>query len=217
MRNNYKEPTNDLRNYYTLFFQTGLILVLIVLIAAMKVEFVSKKPNTDLTEEQEITKMEDIIQTKQEETPPPPPRPQVPVEVPNDEIIEDQSIDLDAEMSLDEPLEMPPPPEEEEDEEDFFIAVQQMPKMIGGQEWLYKNITYPEAARRSGIEGRLVIQFIVNRRGQATNLKVLRGLGGGCVQAAKDVLKKAEFKVGRQRGRAVPVQMSQSIVFKLNN
>ncbi|NGP88409.1 energy transducer TonB [Fodinibius halophilus] len=217
MRGKYKKPTQDLRNYYTVFLQLGIVAVLLIFIVAMKVEFVAEKPNTDLTEEQEVTKMEDIIQTKQEETPPTPPRPQVPVEVPNDEIIEDQSIDLDAEMSLDEPLDMPPPPEEEDDEEKLFVIVEEMPKMKGGQEWLYNNIEYPEMARKAGIEGRVIIQFIVNKKGKAQNLKILRSLGGGCDEAAKKVLRDAEFSIGRQRGRPVKVKMSQSIVFRLQN
>ncbi|WP_138430647.1 energy transducer TonB [Fodinibius saliphilus] len=217
MRSDRKKPKSDLRNYYTVFLQLGMVAVLLIFIVAMKVEFVSEKPNTDLTEEQEITKMEDIVQTKQEETPPPPPRPQVPVEVPNDEIIEDQSIDLDAEMSLDEPLEMPPPPEEEEDEEDFFVAVEQMPQLKGGLAALQKKINYPEMARKAGIEGRVIIQFVVTENGKVENPRVIRGIGGGADKEALRVVKEAEFVPGRQRGKAVRVQYSLPITFRLQN
>ncbi len=217
MREDRKNPSVDLRNYYPLFLQTGLIVVLILFIVAMKVEFVAEQPNTDLTEEQEVTQMEDIVQTKQEETPPPPPRPQVPVEVPNDEIIEDQNINLDAEMSLDEPLEMPPPPEEEEEEENFFMKVEEMPEMKGGQEWLYDNIEYPARARKAGVEGRVTVQFVVNKQGNVENAKVLRGIGAGCDKEALEVIRKANFSVGRQRGKPVRVQMAQPVYFKLEN
>ncbi len=217
MRNQRKKPSADLRKHYTVFLQIGIIAVLLIFIVAMKVDFIAEQQNTDLTEEQEVTEMEDIIQTKQEEKPPPPPRPQVPVEVPNDEIIEDQNINLDAEISMDDPLEMPPPPEEEEDEEEFFVAVEDMPKMKGGQEWLYNNLEYPERARKAGVDGRVIIQFRVDKKGQVKNLKVLRGIGGGCDEAAMEVLKKAEFTPGRQRGRPVEVQMSQAIFFRLQN
>ncbi|NGP88410.1 energy transducer TonB [Fodinibius halophilus] len=217
MRSDRKKPKSDLRNYYTVFLQLGMVAVLLIFIVAMKVEFVAEKPNTDLTEEQEVTKMEDIVQTKQEETPPPPPRPQVPVEVPNDEIIEDQSIDLDAEMSLDEPLDMPPPPEEEDDGEDFFVAVENMPKLKGGLAGLQKQIEYPEMARKAGIEGRVIIQFVVTENGNVENPRVIRGIGGGCDKEALRVVKKAEFQPGRQRGKPVRVQYSLPITFQLQN
>lgn len=212
-----KQPSSDLRKYYTVFLQLGLIVILLVTIVAMKMRFVSQKQKVDLTDEQEITKMKDVIQTKQEETPPPPPRPQVPVEVPNDEIVPDQNINLDADLNLDDPLDMPPPPEQEDKdkEEDFFVAVEQMPKMKGGQKWLYDHLIYPEKARRAGIEGRVIIQFVVSKTGRVKNAKVIRGIGGGCDEAALEVIRKAEFSPGKQRGRPVPVQISQSITFRL--
>jgi protein TonB len=208
-----KKPSTNLRNYYTVFLQSGIVVVLLIFIAATKVEFVSENKKVDLTEEQEITKMEEVIQTEQEEKPPPPPPSQVPVEVPNDEIIEDQNISLNADMNMDEPLEMPPPPEEE----DFFVAVGDMPEVVGGQQGIYDNVQYPEQARRAGIEGRVIIQFTVGKDGKANDFKVIRGLQGGCNEAAIAVLKKAEFKPGQQRGQKVRVRMSQSINFQLRN
>lgn len=216
MRSDRKKPSSDLQNYYTLFLQFGMVAVLLLFILAVKIEFISEKPNTDLTEEQEVTKMEDIVQTKQEEKPPPPPAPQVPVEVPNDEIIEDQSIDLDADMSMDEPLEMPPPPEED-DEEDFFVAVENMPELKGGLASLQKKINYPEMARKAGIEGRVTIQFIVTENGNVEDPKVIRGIGGGCDKEALRVVKQADFTPGRQRGKPVRVQYSLPITFRLQN
>jgi len=153
------------------------------------------------------------------ETPPPPPRPPVPVEVPNDEVIEEEILDIDAELDLEGPLDLPPPPpsEEEEEEEDFFVVVEQMPELIGGIQSLQEKVEYPELARRAGIEGRVIIQFIVNEKGEVENPRVLRGIGGGCDEAALKVVKQAKFKPGMQRGRPVRVQYSLPIVFKLQN
>ncbi|GAA5522797.1 energy transducer TonB [Aliifodinibius salicampi] len=213
-----KEPESDLRKYYTVFLQLGLVAVLLLFIVAMKVEFVADSPDTDLTEEQEVVEMEEVIQTQQEETPPPPPKPQVPVEVPNDEIIEDQEINLDADMNLNEPLDMPPPPEEEEEEEeDFFVAVEQMPELIGGLAELQQKINYPERAKRAGIEGRVIVQFIVTEDGNVEDPKVVRGIGGGADQEALRVVKQAKFKPGRQRGEPVRVQYSLPIIYRLQN
>lgn len=217
MKNMRKTSKADLRKYYTIFFEIGVIVVLLGFITAMRVDFRADSKTSIQPAEQEVAKMEEVIQTQQEDRPPPPPRPQVPVEVPNDEIIEEQDIDLSADFDMDEPLEMPPPPEEEEDEEDFFIAVEEMPELTGGQTWLYDQINYPEIARKAGIEGRVVVQFVVNTDGKAENLQVLRGIGGGCDEEAMRVIGEAEFTPGRQRGVAVPVQMAQTVVFRLQN
>lgn len=218
MRNERKKPKSDLRKYYTVFLELGLIVVLVVFIAAMKIEFQSSEPETDLTEEQEVVEMEEIIQTEQQEKPPPPPRPQVPVEVPNDEIIEDQEINLDADLTLDEPLEMPEEPAgAEEEEEDFFVVVEQMPELVGGMAELQGCVNYPETARKAGIEGRVIVQFIVNENGKVEDPRVVRGIGGGCDEEAIKAVKDANFKPGRQRGKAVRVQYSLPVIFKLQN
>lgn len=218
MRNKRKKPSADLRTYYTIFMQFGLIAVLLIFIVAMKVDLRTEKQAQNLIQEQEVIKMEDVIQTDQTERPPPPPRPQIPVEVPNDEIIENEILDIDAELSLDQKLELPPAPaEEEEEEEDFFVAVEQMPELIGGLAALQKNIKYPEMARRAGIEGRVIVQFIVNEDGSIEDPRVIRGIGGGCDEEALRAVAKAKFNPGRQRGEPVRVQYSLPVIFQLQN
>jgi len=219
MRSDRKKPESNLRNYYRVFWEIGMIAVLVIFIVAMNVRLSPKKKKADLTKEQEVTKMKDVIQTKQKEKPPPPPRPQAPVEVPNDEVIKDQNINLNADLNMDQPLDMPPPPKQkkEDNSEDFFVAVEQMPKLKGGLAALQKKINYPEMARKAGIEGRVIVQFIVDKNGNVENPKVIRGIGGGCDKEALRVVKQAKFKPGRQRGKAVRVQYSLPIVFKLQN
>lgn len=217
--NKRKKDEADLRKYYTLFWELGMIVALLLFIVAMKVDFRAEQKDVNLVQEQEVVEMEEVIQTQQEEQPPPPPKPQVPVEVPNDEIIEDQDINLDADLNMDQPLEMPPPPEseEEEDEEDFFVAVEQMPELIGGLAELQKKIDYPQRARRAGIEGRVIIQFIVTEKGTVEDPRVIRGIGGGADEEALRVVREAQFEPGRQRGNPVRVQYSLPIIFRLQN
>jgi len=214
-----KKPKADLRKYYTVILEGGLIIALLISIAAVKVNLESEAPDEVVLDQQEEVEIEEVIQTKQIETPPPPPRPPVPVEVPNDEVIEDEILDLDAELDLDGPLDLPPPPpsQEEDEEEDFFVVVEQQPKLIGGIKGLQEKVEYPELARRAGIEGRVIIQFIVNENGEVENPRVLRGIGGGCDEAALKVVKEAKFEPGMQRGRPVRVQYSLPITFKLQN
>jgi len=212
-----KKPEADLRNFYTLFNQAGLIVALLICIGAVRMNLYSAPPTPPPIAEQEEIVMEEIIQTKQIETPPPPPRPPVPVEVPDDEIIEDELIELDAELDLGDVFELPPPPPPKEDEEQFFIVVEQMPQLIGGLKKLQSQVYYPEMARRAGIEGRVTVQFIVNERGQVENPRVIRGIGGGCDEVALEAVSKAKFVPGLQRGRPVKVQYSLPIVFRLSN
>lgn len=197
--------------------EIGVIITLLMFILAVNIEWKSVHSDIDLTEEQEIVEMEEIIQTEQQEKPPPPPPPKVPVEVPNDEIIEDHNIDLDADINLDDPLDMPPPPEEDEEEESFFYVAEEMPELVGGIKKLHDRINYPERARKAGIEGRVTVQFIVNKQGEVEDPEVLRGIGGGCDEEALRVIKESTFTPGRQRGEPVRVKFAQTIYFRLQN
>lgn len=206
----------DLRLRYNIHLQIGFIISITLFITIFNIRIPTKAPATILIEEQEEIFIEEVIQTKQIETPPPPPRPPVPVEVPNDEIIEDEIIDLDTELDLDGPLDLPPPPppKSEETQDDFFVVVEQMPQLIGGLASLQKKVKYPEMARRAAIEGRVTIQFIVNEQGEVENPRVIRGIGGGCDEEALKAVMTARFRPGMQRGRPVRVQYSLPIVFR---
>lgn len=219
-----REPTKrmkrikDHRKHYSLHLQIGLIASLAIFLIAFKITIESEPPEIIPIDVQEEVVMEEVIQTKQVETPPPPPRPPVPVEVPNDEIIEDEILNLDAELDLDGPLDLPPPPPpSDEQEEEIFVVVENPPELIGGLAGVQKRIKYPEVARKAGIEGRVTIKFIVDKEGNIVNPQVIRGIGGGCDEAALDALKGAKFKPGRQRGVPVNVSYSIPIVFSLRS
>lgn len=109
---------------------------------------------------------------------------------------------------------MPPPPPPS-DKEDYFVAVEEMPELKGGLASLMKEINYPEMARKAGIEGKVIVQFIVNEQGEVEDPQIIRGIGGGCDEEALRVLKQAEFEPGVQRGEPVRVQYSLPITFQL--
>ena len=218
MTNERKSAKADLKRTYNITLQVGLIAALLFMIGLVRINLYSEPPAPPPIEIQEEVVMEEVQITKQVETPPPPPRPPVPVEVPNDEIIDDDIVDLDLEFDLDGPMDLPPPPPPQDDEEeDFFVVVENMPVLQGGLGELQRKVKYPEMARRAGIEGRVTVQFIVNENGQVENPRVIRGIGGGCDEAALDAVKQAKFTPGMQRGRPVRVQYSLPIVFRLQN
>ncbi|SHF62779.1 TonB family C-terminal domain-containing protein [Fodinibius roseus] len=105
--------------------------------------------------------------------------------------------------------------QQDESNKEFFVAVEQMPELIGGLESVQRNINYPERAKRAGIEGRVIVQFIVNKQGEVEKPQIIRGIGGGADKEALRVVRQARFKPGKQRGQPVPVQYSLPIIFKL--
>jgi protein TonB len=218
-----KKDNVDLRNFYNLYLQVGLILTLFIMIVMFRANL-DLDSNIELNvQEQETIEMEEIVQTEQVTKPPPPPRPPVPVEVPNDEIIDDMDLNLDASLDLDMALDLPPPPPAakqvvvEDEEPEIFLVVEEDPELIGGLEGLQRSIRYPEIARKAGIEGRVFVQFVVDEKGNVIDPVVTRGIGGGCDEAALDAVRKAKFKPGKQRGRPVKVQYSLPVTFRLQN
>lgn len=212
-----KKPEADLRKSYTVYMQLGLVVALFILTILFNIDLRSDSTMVIQTVEQETVKMEEIEQTRQDVKPPPPPRPPVPVEVPNDEVIEEDILDLDAELDLDAPMDLPPPPPPADDEPDIFRVVEKLPEIKGGIKELYKYIQYPEIARKAGIEGRVFLEFIVDERGRVSNIKVLRSVGGGLDEAAISAVQKVKFTPGMQRGRPVKVRYTLPITFKLSN
>ena len=216
-----RRPESNLKNYYIVLLETGLILALLAVTVLFKINLTSTETEVIALVEQEIVEMEEIVQTQQRERIPPPPRPPTPVAVPNTEIIEDVQININAELDIHTMLELPlppPPPQQkfeyvEEEPEEFFIIVEQMPELIGGLEALQKEIKYPERALRANIQGRVFVQFIVNERGEVENPVIVRGIGGGCDEEAIRVVSKAKFNPGMQRGRPVKVQYNLPVVF----
>lgn len=219
-----RKPEDNLRNYYTVFLEIGLILALLIMTVLVRIHFTTSETELPVFNEQEAIQMEEIVQTEQRVKVPPPPRPPVPVAVPNDEIIEDVNIDINAELDFDMKLDLPPAPPEQavnekevEEEEDFFVLVEQMPELIGGLQSLQKDIEYPELAIRANIEGRVYVRFIVNEKGEVVSPEIIRGIGGGCDEEALRVVKTAKFRPGLQRGRPVRVQYNLPVIFRLQS
>ncbi|MCK5701162.1 MAG: energy transducer TonB, partial [Cyclobacteriaceae bacterium] len=78
------------------------------------------------------------------------------------------------------------------------------------------KLKYPAQARRMGIEGKVFVQFVVDKDGTLTEVTAVKGIGAGCDQEAVRVIEGApKWKPGKQRGRSVKVRMILPITFKL--
>jgi protein TonB len=202
---------------YQIRIQVGLIISMLLFIIVFRINIQFEDAFEYEPIEREIMEMEEIIQTEIIETPPPPPRPPVPISVPDDAILDDELFDFDAFLDTDDALTYtpPPPPEEEEEEPEIFVMVEQMPELIGGIAELQRHVRYPEIARRAGIEGRVVVQFIIDEQGNVVDPQVVRSLGGGTDEAAIEAIKQVRFTPGMQRGRPVKVRYTIPVQFRL--
>ncbi len=109
------------------------------------------------------------------------------------------------------------PPKENktiEEEPSYFVAVEQMPELIGGIKELQNKIVYPEIAKRVGVEGKVIVQAIVDENGKVVSVNTVKGIGSGCDEVAMDAVRNSKFVPGKQRGRNVKVQVTIPIVFK---
>lgn len=99
---------------------------------------------------------------------------------------------------------------------DFLVAAEEMPMPIGGMREIAKNVHYPEIAKRAGIEGRVFVKAFIDENGNVVETEIIKGIGGGCDQAALDAIEATKFKPGRKNGKPVKVQVSIPIMFKLD-
>ncbi|WP_457652901.1 energy transducer TonB [Rhodocaloribacter sp.] len=104
---------------------------------------------------------------------------------------------------------LPPAPPE------AFVVVERMPELIGGLASIQRVVRYPALAKKAGIEGRVIVQFVVDEQGRVVDPVVVRGLGAGCDEEAVRAVRRARFRPGTQRGEPVKVKMSVPILFRL--
>jgi protein TonB len=87
-------------------------------------------------------------------------------------------------------------------------------------EYIYKNLKYPAIARENGVEGQVVLQFVVDKDGSIADAKVVRDIGAGCGTEAEKVVNGMnnmgqKWIPGKQRGRPVRVLYTLPVKFKL--
>jgi len=219
-----KHPQADLEKRKGLLFQLGIVLALaVVLIAFEWAQFERTdsqlgKLNVELEEEEMIP----ITQQTPPPPPPPPPPPQtIVLEIVEDDEEIEEDIDLDTEADEDTEVEIVEVEEEEViNEQEIFTIVEDMPSFPGGEaklmEYLGKNTKFPPLAKDAGIQGIVYVTFVIAKDGSIDNVKVLRGIGGGCDEEALRVIKNMpKWTPGKQRGRAVRVQYNIPIRFIL--
>lgn len=212
-----KTPQADVRAKLRRYYEISLIISLVIITAAFAFFPELEKEDVVIDQTQEIVNVQDIDNTRQENRPPPPPRPPIPIEAPNSDAIEDIDItsEIDIEQQMTAPA-APPAKKEVEEEEVYFEVVEDPPTIVGGLDAVRKHLVYPDLAIRAGVEGTVIVLAFVNKDGVVTGTQVVRGIGGGCDEAAMEAVKKVRFNPGMQRGKPVNVKVSVPVKFRLN-
>lgn len=220
-----KNEKSNLEKKSVLFFQMGLVVALASLLVAfesghsqLETTIISELPG-------EYDVPEDVIITraKQPEIKPP----ATPVEllvIEDDEpLIDEGNFDFTAETTGDEIFNFTPFDIEDEVTVDDlpFVKVEKMPEYMGGdqnkfQKHLQQLVVYPEQAVEMGIEGRVFVNFVVDKNGKLTQANIVRSPDELLSSAVMDAIKKTkDWKPGEQRKRKVAVQFTVPVFFKL--
>ena len=225
-----KNSRASLENKRTLFFEIGLIAALAVVLTSF--EWNSATKEVASISAGRISLIDDeTIPITQQETPPPPENIKEPV-ISEDLQIVENDVKINTEfISPDdntEPIKIVPYIEqsnktEEEEVEEFipFAIVEDKPTFQGGDaneftKWVYNNIVYPELAIENGIQGRVTVQFTIDKDGSVKDVQVLRGADSTLDKEAVRVISKSpRWSPGKQRGKAVKVKYTFPIIFQM--
>lgn len=235
---------NYLRNLNAkrlIFFEIGLIIALSCILLLFNWKAVDQEFNAPI----DYDPAWDRVQTLETPTPPTrqrtfaPPPPEVTIsKAPLSGNIETVLLDmLEAEMASTEitendvalpasaftgesPAVVVPAEDRIGGESEIFVVVEEMPAFPGGDRalirYLSENLRYPSLALESRIEGLVVVQFIIDEKGQISAPSVLRGIGGGCDEEAVRVVSLMPvWKPGKQRNRPVRVRYNLPVRFQL--
>lgn len=106
------------------------------------------------------------------------------------------------------------------DEDLIFKIVEEKPIFPGGQaemmKYISKNLIYPQIAKEIGIQGRVIVSFVIEKDGSLTNIKVAKDIGGNCGEEAVRIIKSMpKWTPGKNKGKVVRTQISIPIIFSL--
>ena len=219
-----KTPKADLENKKSTWLLVGYVIVLAFMFVAFEwtkrdIKIDTSQAITDLVFEEEIIP---ITEQPEQVAPPPPEAPSIAETltiVDDDADVEETTIATSEETNQAVEIKYVPVAveEEEPEEQTIFEVVEQMPEFPnGGMAGLSKNIKYPTIAQENGTQGRVTVQFVVNRDGSIVDAKVLRGVDPYLDKEAIRVISSMpKWKPGMQRGKAVRVKYTVPVMFRL--
>lgn len=224
-----KTPKADLEKQKSTWLLVGYVIVLSFMFIAFEyterdVKIDASGAIADVVAEEEL----DIPITEQQEIVAPPPPPEAPAIVETLTIVDDDmDVEETAILSSEETgqaveIKYTAPVVEEEDPEEqtIFEVVEKQPEFPGGQsalmQFLSKNIKYPQIAAENGVQGRVIVQFVVNKDGSIVDAKVARGVDPYLDKEALRVVNSMpKWKPGEQRNKPVRTRFTLPVMFRL--
>lgn len=222
-----KSPKADLEGKKSTWMLLGYVIVLSIMFIAFEWTERDKVIDTsqalvDVVFEEEIVPITQIEEIK------PPPPPEVPAAPEILEVVQDdvevEATEIASSEDTGQKVEIKYVPvvveEEQVEEETIFEIVEKMPEFPGGQaalmQYLNKNIKYPTIAQENGTQGRVIIQFVVNRDGSVVDPVVVRSVDPYLDKEALRVISTMpKWNPGQQRGKAVRVKYTVPVQFRL--
>ena len=223
-----KTPKADLENKKSTWMLIGYVIVLAFMFIAFEwtkrdIKIDTSQALTDLYFEEEMVPI-----TEQEEKVAPHPPEVAPINETLEIVADDADVEETVIASSEETgkaVEVKYVPvtvvEEEPEEQTIFEVVEQMPEfpnggMAGLMQFLSKNIKYPTIAQENGTQGRVTVQFVVNKDGSIVDAKVIRGVDPYLDKEALRVIgTMPKWKPGMQRGKPVRVKYTVPVMFRL--
>ena len=223
-----KTPKADLENKKSTWMLIGYVIVLAFMFIAFEwtkrdIKIDTSQALSDLVFEEEIIP---ITEQPEQVAPPPPEAPSIAETltiVEDDADVEETTIATTEDTGQKVEIKYVPiaVEEEEPEEQTIFEVVENMPEfpnggMAGLMQYLSKNIKYPTIAQENGTQGRVTVQFVVNKDGSIVDAKVLRGVDPYLDKEAIRVINTMpKWKPGMQRGKPVRVKYTVPVMFRL--
>ena len=223
-----KSPKADREGKKSTWLLVGYVVVLAFMFVAFEwtqrdVKIDTSQAVADVVFEEEIIP---ITETPEQAAPPPPEAPKVAelLEIVDDKAdIEETTTIINEDNQARVEVKYVPVQvvEEEPEEQTIFEVVEQMPEfpnggMAGLMQYLSKNIKYPTIAQENGTQGRVIVQFVVNKDGSIVDAKVVRSVDPYLDKEALRVINTMpKWKPGMQRGKPVRVKFTVPVMFRL--
>lgn len=224
-----KSEKADLEWRKPVFFEIGLCVALALVLTAFNVIGPREKTEKFVPQQENFIDDETVLNTKREEpqTKPPEPVKNITNITAIDDKVDLPDISINSTFDEDEVIEPTEGPieeiiEDDADEEEILVIVEKDAEFPGGPEaltkYLYDNLVYPRAAKDAGIQGKVFVEFVVEKDGRLTNVKIKRSVAPALDEEAIRVVKgMPKWTPGKQRNTAVRSRFILPINFQLNN
>ncbi len=220
-----KTPKANLESKKDFFFQTGLIISLLIVLAAFEWRFYDQDFNSLSVPIPIPIDSDTVINTPPDQPEPELPKPKTIELTAVDDDTDQDDVEFDVEMDDFTKIDFTQYVVQIDDDQPeipdvTFVIVENMPEFDGGESALYdylrENLKYPKMAVEAGIQGTVYVKFIVEKDGSINHVQLLRGIGGGCDEEAMRVVRNMpRWNAGKQRGVPVRVELNLPVKFSL--